>query len=60
VLHTGTGKGGRGGLTQTWGKLGGPGHLYVQNGVQALAMVGVRCTPYATVSVKGYGFASTK
>ncbi len=42
-LGNGTGAGGRGGLTQIWGKLGGPGHLYVQNGAQALAGNGGNC-----------------
>jgi hypothetical protein len=45
VLGTETGQGGRGGLTQIWGNLGGPGHLYVQNGAQALAGKGGNCNP---------------
>ena len=43
VLGTETGQGGRGGLTQIWGKLGGPGNLFVQNGAQALAGKGGSC-----------------
>lgn len=39
------GKGGRGGLTQIWGKLGGPGHLYNTNGAIAAAGNGGNCDP---------------
>jgi hypothetical protein len=43
VTGDGTGQGGQGGLTQIWGKLGGEGHLYNQNGAQALAGDGGHC-----------------
>ncbi len=44
VTGTTTGEGGRGGLTQIWGKLGGPGHLYNINGAEALAGDGGSCS----------------
>jgi len=39
------GKGGQGGLTQIWGKLGGSGHLSNTNGAYALAGDGGNCNP---------------
>jgi hypothetical protein len=48
ILGTSTGEGGRGGLTQIWGKLGGPGHLYNTNGAKAFAGDGGDCNPSAT------------
>ena len=43
VTGDGTGQAGHGGLTQIWGKLGGEGNLYNQNGAQALAGDGGHC-----------------
>jgi Leucine-rich repeat (LRR) protein len=43
LTGTNSGEAGEGGLTQIWGKLGGPGHLYNQNGAQALAGNGGKC-----------------
>jgi hypothetical protein len=43
LTGTSDGEAGEGGLTQIWGKLGGPGHLYNQNGAQALAGNGGNC-----------------
>jgi Divergent InlB B-repeat domain/Leucine rich repeat N-terminal domain len=48
VLGTGAGQAGAGGLTQIWGNLGGAGHLYNQNGAQAIAGDGGKCNPAAT------------
>ncbi|OQY47082.1 MAG: hypothetical protein B6247_27020, partial [Candidatus Parabeggiatoa sp. nov. 2] len=53
ILGTGTGEGGRGGLTQIWGKLGGPGHLYNTNGAKAFAGDGGDCNPSATGTQTG-------
>ena len=56
ILGNGIGQGGRGGLTQIWGKLGGPGHLYVQDGAQALAGNGGNCnTPLGGQQIGGDG-----
>jgi hypothetical protein len=55
VLGTQPGESGRGGLTQIWGKLGGPGHLYNQNGAQALAGNGGHCNPQGTQQTGGNG-----
>jgi hypothetical protein len=55
VLGTQSGESGRGGLTQIWGKLGGPGHLYNQNGAQALAGNGGHCNPQGTQQTGGKG-----
>jgi hypothetical protein len=55
ILSDGTGEGGRGGLTQIWGKLGGPGHLYVQNGAQALAGNGGNCKSPLNQQIGGTG-----
>ncbi len=48
LTGTDTGEAGQGGLTQIWGKLGGLGHLYNQNGAQALAGKGGDCNLEAT------------
>ncbi|NJO16016.1 MAG: choice-of-anchor D domain-containing protein [Thioploca sp.] len=53
LTGTGSGTAGQGGLTQIWGKLGGPGHLYNQNGAQALAGQGGDCNPSATEPQQG-------
>jgi hypothetical protein len=55
ILGNGIGEGGRGGLTQIWGKLGGPGHLYVQNGAQALAGNGGNCKSPLGQQIGGSG-----
>jgi len=43
LTGTSDGEAGEGGLTQIWGKLGGEGHLYNQNGAKALAGNGGNC-----------------
>lgn len=48
VLGTGAGQAGPGGLIQIWGKLGGEGYLYNQNGAQAIAGDSGHCNPAAT------------
>jgi hypothetical protein len=55
ILSTQSGQGGRGGLTQIWGKLGGPGHLYNQHSAQALAGNGGHCHPEGTQQTGGNG-----
>jgi hypothetical protein len=55
ILSTQSGQGGRGGLTQIWGKLGGPGHLYNQHGAQALAGNGGHCNPNGSQQTGGDG-----
>ncbi|MDY6993091.1 MAG: hypothetical protein SVR94_10880, partial [Pseudomonadota bacterium] len=47
ILGIDNGQGGHGGLSQIWGKLGGPGHLYNQNGARAFAGDGGDCNPEA-------------
>ncbi|NJO17175.1 MAG: choice-of-anchor D domain-containing protein [Thioploca sp.] len=53
LTETNSGVAGQGGVTQIWGKLGGPGHLYNQNGAQALAGQGGNCHPQATAPQQG-------
>jgi Leucine-rich repeat (LRR) protein len=53
LTGTGSGTAGQGGLTQIWGNLGGPGHLYNQNGAQALAGQGGDCNSSATEPQQG-------
>ncbi|RKZ73168.1 MAG: hypothetical protein DRR19_31255, partial [Candidatus Parabeggiatoa sp. nov. 1] len=53
LTSTNSGEAGKGGLTQLWGKLGGPGHLYNQNGAQAIAGKGGDCNPNATAPQNG-------
>jgi Leucine-rich repeat (LRR) protein len=55
LTGTQAGQAGRGGVTQIWGKLGGPGHLYNQEGAQALAGNGGHCQPNITSQVGGHG-----
>ena len=49
------GKGGKGGLTQLWGKLGGPGHLNNKDGAQAIAGNGGNCTGGGSGQIGGDG-----
>jgi hypothetical protein len=53
LLGTGSGQAGQGGVTQIWGKLGGSGSLYNQNGAKALAGQGGNCQPGATAAQTG-------
>ncbi|BAP56796.1 hypothetical protein THII_2499 [Thioploca ingrica] len=55
VLGTQPGESGQGGLTQIWGKLGGTGHLYNQNGAKAIAGNGGNCNPQGTQQTGGKG-----
>jgi hypothetical protein len=50
---TGSGEAGKGGVTQIWGKLGGSGHLYNQQGAQALAGHGGNCSSSAQTGGNG-------
>jgi hypothetical protein len=53
LTGTNSGEAGKGGLTQIWGKLGGPGHLYNQNGAQALAGNGGNCSSSTQTGGRG-------
>jgi hypothetical protein len=53
LTGTNSGEAGKGGLTQMWGKLGGEGHLYNQNGAQALAGNGGNCNTTTQTGGKG-------
>ncbi len=53
LTGTSSGEAGKGGLTQIWGKLGGPGHLYNQYGAQALAGDGGNCNTTTQTGGRG-------
>jgi alpha-tubulin suppressor-like RCC1 family protein len=53
LTGTGPGEAGKGGVTQLWGKLGGPGYLYNQHGAQALAGNGGSCNSSAQTGGDG-------
>ncbi|MDY6992582.1 MAG: choice-of-anchor D domain-containing protein, partial [Pseudomonadota bacterium] len=53
ILGLDNGAAGHGGITQIWGKLGGSGHLYNQDGAQAFAGDGGNCNPNASGNQRG-------